>query len=93
MNRKQTNGRIIDIRQRDDQTDLRSEVINGLLSSPLELPDLLLWNTKGQKLFDAFSQTPDYYLYSREIDILTRYADDMASRLPSDCALVELGCG
>ena len=93
MEREQVNARIIDIRQHDNKADLRSQVVNGLLSSPSELPELLLWDTQGQKLFDAFSQTPDYYLYSKEIDILTRYADDIASRVPSKCAVVELGCG
>ena len=73
--------------------DLRSEVVNESLGSPLELPELLLWITIGQRFFDAFSETPNNFSYSKDIDILTNYADDVATRPLSKYVFVELECG
>lgn len=84
---------IIDIRQRDDSLDLKGEINAGLRSQPPTLPSLLLWDDEGQKLFDQFSQTPSYYPFHSEIEILGRHGSDIGATAPADGALLELGCG
>lgn len=85
---------IYDIRQDTSEcVDLRREIIEGLNSQPRSLPSLLLWDDNGQKLFDRFSQTPTYYPFHSEIEILDRCAPDIAESIPGSSALIELGCG
>lgn len=82
-----------DIQQRRDGTNLSELIVQGLLSIPLKLPSLLLWDDDGLDLFDALTQTPTYYLHDKEVEILAQYANDMAARIPSGSVLIELGCG
>lgn len=84
---------IYDIRQHAEHTDLRKEIIKGLSSSPPSLPSLLLWDDNGQELFDRYSQTSTYYPFHSEIEVLDRYATDIAECVPCGSALIELGCG
>lgn len=85
---------IYDIRQDTSEcVDLRREIIKGLWSQPRSLPSLLLWDDNGQDLFDRFSQTPTYYPFHSEIEILDRSASEIAESLPESSALIELGCG
>lgn len=84
---------IIDIRQLNDSLDLKAEINAGLCSQPPTLPTLLLWDDEGQKLFDQFSQTPCYYPFHGEIEILGRHGFDIGATAPSKGALLELGCG
>ncbi|CAG9984606.1 unnamed protein product [Clonostachys byssicola] len=81
------------IQQRRDGTSLSELIVQGLLSTPLKLPSLLLWDDDGLRLFDALTQTPTYYLHDKEVEILAQYANDMAARIPSGSVLIELGCG
>ncbi|KAK3179272.1 hypothetical protein K4F52_009243 [Lecanicillium sp. MT-2017a] len=85
--------RLQDIQQRSDSTSLSELIVQGLSSTPLKLPSLLLWDDKGLGLFDALTQTPTYYLHDKEVEILAQYANDMAARIPPGSVLIELGCG
>lgn len=84
---------VYDIRRNKEPLDLKKQILDGLSSSDPELPSLLLWDDEGLRLFDAFSKTPDYYLRSKEMEILEHHVEDMAERIPSGSALIELGCG
>lgn len=84
---------IFDIRQDYDSLDLREEIRNGLGARPPSLPSLLLWDDQGQKLFDRFSQTPTYYPFHSEIEVLNRNGADIGASVPAGGALLELGCG
>lgn len=82
-----------DIQQRKDGTSLSELIVQGLSSTPLKLPSLLLWNDEGLGLFDALTQTPEYYLHEKEVEILAQYANEMAAKIPPGSVLIELGCG
>ncbi|KAK2758726.1 hypothetical protein FQN54_003416 [Arachnomyces sp. PD_36] len=85
---------IYDIRQDSSPCiDLRGEIIKGLKSQPKTLPGLLLWDDNGQQLFDVFSQTPTYYPFHSEVEILDHRASEIAGSVPEGSALIELGCG
>lgn len=85
---------IYDVRQETSEcVDLRREIIKGLKSQHRSLPALLLWDDNGQELFDRFSQTPTYYPFHSEIEILDQCASEIAKSVPESSALIELGCG
>ncbi|KAI1387346.1 histidine-specific methyltransferase [Hypoxylon trugodes] len=84
---------IFDIRQNYDGLDLKGEIVRGLGSQLPTLPSLLLWDDQGQDLFDRFSQTPTYYPFHGEIEVLSRYGSDIGASVPAEGALLELGCG
>lgn len=84
---------IRDIRKDVDGIEVGEEVIKGLLSDPPHLPEALLWNDTGLELFDRFSQTPSYYPYHSEIEILNEHASKIAESVTTGGAIIELGCG
>lgn len=81
------------IRRQMESVDLREQIYSGLSSTPLQMPSLLLWNDEGQRLFEKLSQTPDYYLNEKEIEILSHKADEIVGSIPPGSVLIELGCG
>ncbi|KAF7173368.1 hypothetical protein CNMCM5623_005609 [Aspergillus felis] len=82
-----------DIQQPRDGTSLFEQILLDLSATPLKLPSLLLWDDDGLDLFDVLTQSPSYYLHDKEMEILGRYAHEMADRIPSGSVLIELGCG
>jgi hypothetical protein len=84
---------IYDIRQDTKSTSLKQEIIQGLSADPPSLPSLLLWDDRGQELFDSFSQTPSYHPFHSELEIINKRAADIARSVPDKSALIELGCG
>ncbi|KAI1824255.1 histidine-specific methyltransferase [Xylaria intraflava] len=82
---------IIDIRQGLSTFDPVEEVTRSLRGH--SLPSLLLWDDKGQEWFDQLSQTPTYYLFHGEIEILRLHGASMAATVPANGMLLELGCG
>ncbi|KAI0521402.1 histidine-specific methyltransferase [Xylaria bambusicola] len=84
---------IFDIRQSGESLDLKSKIITGLQSLAPTLPSLLLWNDRGQRLFDRFSQTPSYYPFHSEIEVLNRHGSNIGECIPTSGVLLELGCG
>jgi len=68
--------------------------ILGKLQQPAkELPDALLYSEKGSRLFEAITQTEDYYLARTEIAILEDAREAMASCIGDEALLVEYGSG
>ncbi|GAP83930.2 putative duf323 domain-containing protein [Rosellinia necatrix] len=84
---------IFDIRQGDDNFNLEEEIINGLTSQPPWIPSLLLWDDRGQKLFDRFSQRPSYYPFHSEMKVLTQHGSAIGDSIREDGILLELGSG
>jgi EasF-like predicted methyltransferase len=58
-------------------------------------PSLLLWNEKGQRLFNEILSSSDYYPVNSEIDLVQQNAHDLAQKIVSSGStlLVELGAG
>ena len=57
------------------------------------LPTLLLYDAQGLKLFERITYLDEYYLTESEITILTRWAKDIAERIPDESVIIELGSG
>ncbi|KAI9366962.1 histidine-specific methyltransferase [Aspergillus egyptiacus] len=76
-------------------TDLRAEVVTGLSKPANEkyLPSLLLWDAKGQELFADITASPGYYVYRAELDLLSRWNEDIATSVESGTVVIELGAG
>ncbi|KAI1733479.1 histidine-specific methyltransferase [Xylaria scruposa] len=84
---------IIDIRQDVNTLDLRDEVISGLQADHPTLPSMLMWDDRGQKLFDTLTQCPVYYPFHSEAEILNESGCKFGESIPDQGVLVELGCG
>ncbi|KAF9887423.1 hypothetical protein FE257_010278 [Aspergillus nanangensis] len=83
----------MDIMRDKRSEDLSSEIIQGLQFDGLRLPQVLLWDNVGQRLFDDLTRSPGYYLTRKEEKILRASAHEMAATIPAGSALIELGCG
>ncbi|KAI0533539.1 histidine-specific methyltransferase [Xylaria digitata] len=84
---------LLDIRQGQSNFDPVAEITRGLTSQPLSIPSLLLWNDRGLKLFDRYTQIPSYYPFHSEIDVLRLYSASIGASMPAGGVLLELGCG
>ncbi|KAG2416986.1 hypothetical protein HFD88_008203 [Aspergillus terreus] len=86
-------GRAIDIRQSNEQLDLKGAILEGLNKRPQELPAVLMWDDKGSEIYERLCEDPAYYPRSCETEILQRYCADMADTFSASSILIELGCG
>ena len=91
---------IIDIRESKEMGSLKNEIFNMFVDvKPSQegegraLPTLLLYDAQGLKLFERITYLDEYYLTKSEIAILTRWAKDIAERIPDECVIIELGSG
>jgi L-histidine N-alpha-methyltransferase len=64
----------------------------SLQREPKELPPIWLYDERGSLLYEAITRLPDYYLPSREAEILAEHASSVASQTEAH-TLVELGSG
>ncbi|MFN2470211.1 MAG: L-histidine N(alpha)-methyltransferase [Gaiellaceae bacterium] len=71
---------------------LREDVRAGLTSAPKWLSPQWFYDERGSQLFDAITRLPEYYLTSREREILRERADEIALLTDAN-TLVELGSG
>ncbi|KAI1181189.1 histidine-specific methyltransferase [Nemania sp. FL0916] len=84
---------IFDIRHGHNGFDLKREIVEGLQCQPRSLPSLLLWDDRGQDAFDRVSQTPSYYPFHSEMEVLREFGTRIGGSMPADGILLELGCG
>jgi L-histidine N-alpha-methyltransferase len=71
---------------------LRDDVRAGLTRVPKELPPKWFYDARGSVLFEQITQLPEYYLTSREHEILRTRAGEIAALTVAN-TLVELGSG
>lgn len=57
------------------------------------MPTLLLYDEQGLKLFEEITYLNEYYLTNAEIELLRRHATEIATLIPKDCDILELGSG
>ena len=69
------------------------DVIAGLTARPKRLPPKYFYDEVGSRLFEAITQTREYYPTRTEIAILDERAGEIARLLPPRTALIELGSG
>ena len=87
---------IVDIHQDDMEFSLVDELYKHLDpqdGKPRSFPTLLLYDTKGLKLFEKITYLDEYYLTNTEIEILKTHAKRIVERIPDNAQLVELGSG
>jgi L-histidine Nalpha-methyltransferase / hercynylcysteine S-oxide synthase len=92
--------RIIDIRQEksDFSVDhiIRQDLVVTLQANNKEqkfMPELLLWDETGHKLFEDVINREEYYVQVSEVELLERYAEEIAQQLEPGAMIVELGSG
>ncbi|MEA3190151.1 MAG: L-histidine Nalpha-methyltransferase [Thermoplasmata archaeon] len=68
-------------------------VREGLSARPRRLPSMLFYDEEGSRLFDAITQTPEYYLTETERRILTEHAAAIVAAAGTPAQVVELGAG
>ena len=73
--------------------DLAREVLAGLARRPRAIPPKFFYDARGSQLFDAITQTPEYYPTRTEIAILQAHAPAIAARVGTGSLLVEPGGG
>lgn len=76
----------------DIATALRTDVREGLGSSPKELPPKWFYDDRGCDLFDQITRLPEYYPTETERGILHAQAASIAAASGAD-TIVELGSG
>ena len=69
------------------------EVEQGLTSFPKTLPTKLFYDQRGSELFEEITRLPEYYLTRTELEILRKYAREIAVAAGSGATVVELGAG
>lgn len=88
---------IIDIRSDAAGVELKQLIYSGLRaqdgSKEKTLPTLLLYDTKGLRLFEQITYLDEYYLTGEEIQVLEQHAERIAERVPNNALVVELGSG
>ncbi|PGH15720.1 hypothetical protein AJ80_05428 [Polytolypa hystricis UAMH7299] len=57
------------------------------------LPDIFFSDDTGLQLWQKINRMPDYYQTNDEVELLERYAADVASRIPDNATIIDLGCG
>ncbi|KAL8916792.1 MAG: hypothetical protein Q9172_006115 [Xanthocarpia lactea] len=85
-----------DIRRDQFGISLLDELHTGLRpqdGGEKSMPTLLLYDEQGLKLFEEITYLDEYYLTNAEIELLQRHATEIATLIPKDCDILELGSG
>ncbi|PKA97332.1 dimethylhistidine N-methyltransferase [Flavobacteriaceae bacterium MAR_2009_75] len=78
------------------ETLFEKEIRQGLTDFPKHLSSKYFYDEKGDALFQAIMNMPEYYLTDCEFDILTQYRSEIGTLFSSDdkpFKLIELGAG
>jgi dimethylhistidine N-methyltransferase len=75
------------------ESPLAREVIAGLTGRPKRIPPKYFYDESGSQLFEAITQTPEYYLTRCEMEILRERASEIARFIPDGAAMIEFGSG
>ena len=72
---------------------LAREVIAGLTARPKRITPKYFYDESGAQLFEAITQTPEYYLTRCEMAILRERAAEITRFIPDGAAVIEFGSG
>ena len=73
--------------------DFLKDVIEGLGKNPKTLKPKYFYDNRGAQLFTEICTTPEYYPTRTEIKILNQNAEDIASQIGDNIAIIEYGSG
>ena len=76
----------------DRRAALNDATFWGLRGRPKELPTVWLYDERGSRLFEEITRLSEYYLTSRELELLGARAAEIAARTEAQ-TFVELGSG
>lgn len=85
--------RLVELAGGDPCADFARDVAAGLTAEPKRLSCRYFYDREGSRLFAAICELPEYYLTRAEMEILERHSGEIASLLPADVTVVELGSG
>lgn len=71
-------------------TEIRQAKMSG---HRVVLPDELLYNDIGLQIWSDIIHLPQYYQFRDETEILRIHGEEIASYLPNDAVLIDLGAG
>lgn len=77
----------------ENETDMYSEILNGLKSMPKSISPKYFYDKKGSELFEEITMLREYYPTRTELFILNKYKYEMADAVGTDSALIEFGSG
>ncbi len=69
------------------------EIVTGLRRTPPRLPCKYFYDQRGSQLFDQICEQDEYYLTDADLEIMRRYAPQMAEQIGPGVMLVEYGSG
>ena len=69
------------------------EIVTGLRRSPPRLPCKYFYDQRGSQLFDQICEQDEYYLTDADLEIMRRFAPQMAAQIGPGVMLVEYGSG
>jgi len=75
------------------ESNMLAEVLAGLTNMPRTISPKYFYDRRGSELFEAITETPEYYPTRTELALLQRYGEEMADLIGRACLLVELGSG
>lgn len=75
------------------ENDMLADVLAGLTNMPRTISPKYFYDRRGSELFEAITETPEYYLTRTELALLQQYGGEMAELVGRACLLVELGSG
>lgn len=76
-----------------DRDAFLRDVLEGLSASPKVLKPKYFYDAEGSRLFEAITETPEYYPTRTETALLQTLAPELQPLIPENAALVEFGSG
>ena len=76
-----------------NQEAVHTELLTGLIAPTAHTSPKYLYDALGSRLFEAITELPEYYPTRTEASIFASHAADMATHLPADATLIDLGAG
>ena len=76
-----------------NQKTFAEEISLSLKDTPKSISPKYFYDNLGSEIFDKICQLPEYYPYTCESSILKTITKNLASHIPNDVRLVELGSG
>ncbi|WNB91223.1 L-histidine N(alpha)-methyltransferase [Bacillus sp. NEB1478] len=77
----------------ETETDMYSEVLDGLKKSAKSVSPKYFYDKRGSELFEEITMLNEYYPTRTELLILNEYKYEMAKVVGSNSALIEFGSG
>ncbi len=84
-------GRIQFIDYKKTEEKLKPELIAGLKKTPKVISPKFFYDREGSGIFDAITESPDYYLTNMEISIIRDHLDEICGIIGGNSALIEYG--